>query len=254
MSRNTTLEDALASVADAATGGIASTAELAKSLKHAKTAAATGKLAELEKAITQARQQIAIVAERISILESTWDFDAQAHFESGAYKRELLDAITRAELKPADRDGRILCYPSVLRIMPNDQTLEIDRKKERRVRPSFVAAELKKHRGKKTGIKPERLVNILYTAYDVLVAGQKGTRVVRVLDIYALLTQLPQAREYSRQEFARDLLLLDMSDVRSTNAGKRIELYADTGARNTSVLSAVTPDGDVRLYSGVEFK
>lgn len=248
------LESALNDLTEAVTGAVTSTTELAKTLKHARTAAATGKLADIDKSITQARQQLAIITERISLLESSWDFDARQYFESGDYTRELLAAMANEGLKPVDRDGRIMSYPSILRVMPADQTLEVDRKKERRVRPGFIAAELRKHRDKKTGIAPERLIEILYRAYGALVAGGKGTGIVRVMDIYDLLTQLPQAREYTKPEFGRDLVRLDMSDVRATKAGKRLELRADTAAKGAAVLSAVTPDGEVRLYSGVEFR
>jgi hypothetical protein len=249
-----TLEEALAAVESAADRVASSTAELTRGLKHAKTAATTGKIADMEKAITQARQQLALVEDRLASLESSWDFDARAHFETGAYAQELMAAIESQDLRPIERDGRILCFPSILRVVPGEQALEIDRKKERRVRPGFVAAELKKHRGRKTGIRPEQLIEILYNTYDPLVARQKGTRVVRVADIYDLLTQLPQAREYSKQEFARDLVQLDMSAVRATRAGHRLELRADAGARQSATLSGVTPEGEVRLYSGVEFK
>lgn len=248
------LESALDVVGEAVHGAMTSTAELTKTLKQARSAAATGKLSDIDKTITQARQQLAIVAERIAILEASWNFEAARHFESGAYAQELLGAIAEAGMKPVDRDGRILSYPSILRVMPADQTLEVDRKKERRVRPSFVAAELRKRREKKTGIAPDRLIEILYRAYEALVAGRKGSGVVRVMDIYDLLTQLPQAREYTKPEFGRDLVRLDMSDVRATRGGKRIALRADTAAKGSAVLSAVTPDGEVRLYSGVEFR
>ncbi len=217
-----TLDSVLDTVGEAVSGAITSTSELTKTLKQTRSAAITGKLADIDKTIAQAKQQLGILSERLAILESSWNFDAARYFESGAYEQELLAVMADAGMKPVDRDGRILSYPSILRVMPSDQSLEVDRKKERRVRPSFVAAELKKRRDRKTGIPPERLVEILYRAYDALVAGKKGTGVVRVMDIYDLLTQLPQAREYTRPEFGRYLVRLGMSEVRAPRAGKRI--------------------------------
>ncbi len=254
MTQQGTLEATLSAFQEAADRALASATGLTRLLKQARTAAITGKLPDLEKALAQSRQQLTLIQERLTALEATWSFDARAHFDSGAYASELIEEIERQDLRPIDRDGRILCYPSILRINPAEQALEVDRKKERRVRPSFVAAELKKHAGRKTGMRPEQMIEILYRAYEPLVARQKGTRVVRATDIFDLLTQLPQAKEYSKQEFARDLLQLDMSAVRETKKGHTLKLRADTGAKGSAVLAAVTPEGEVRIYSGVEFK
>lgn len=248
-----TLEATLAEVEAASERATASAAELVRLLKQARASAATGKLPDLDRALGQARQQVSLVQERLSTLEDSWRLDARAHFDSGAYTRELLQEMERQGLGPAERDGRILSYPSIIRVLPAEQALDIDRRKERRVRPSFVSGELKKHRDRKTGIRPEQMIEILYRAYEPLVARQKGTRVVRALAIYELLTELPHAKEYSKPEFARDLLQLDMSSVRATKGGKKLELRADTAAKGSAVLTAVTPDGEVRIYSGVEF-
>jgi hypothetical protein len=251
--QETTLEATLTAVQEAADRALTSSADLTRLIKQARSAATTGKLPDLAKALAQTRQQLALIQERLTALEETWSFDAREHFDTGAYARELLAEIERQELRPVERDGRILCYPSILRIVAGEQALEVDRKKERRVRPSFVAAELKKHAGRKTGMKPELMIEILYRAWEPLVSRQKGARVVRAIDIFDLLTQLPQAREYSKPEFARDLLQLDMSLIRETKAGHRLSLRADTAARGSGVLYAVTPDGEIRIYSGVEF-
>jgi len=248
------LETALAAVESQTDRALQAASEITKAVRHAKSAAATGKLADMEKSIAQARQQLGILQERMSMLEDSWTFDSARYFESGSYSRELIAAVEKEEMKAVERDGRVLCYPSVLRILPAEQSLEIDRKKQRGVRPSFVARELKKHRNKSAGMKPERLLEVLYNTYEVLVQGQKGTRVVRLSEIHDLLTQLPQAKDYSKAEFARDLVQLDMSDVRVTRSGKRLALRADTAVRSGAPFFAVTPEGEVRVYSGVEFK
>lgn len=249
----TTLEAELAQVESAAQLATTTAGILVRQLKSARAAAVTGKLPELERAIAQAREQLAAVQEGLDTLERSWSFDARGYFEGGGYTRELLEEIERQGLAAAERDGRVLCYPSIVRVLPGELALEIDRKKERRVRPGFVAAELEARRGRKAGIRPEQMVEVLYKAYQPLVTSRKGSGVVRALEIFDLLTVLPHAREYSKQEFARDLLQLDMSEVRTTKSGSRLFLRADTSAKGSGVLAAVTPDGEVRIYSGVEF-
>jgi hypothetical protein len=248
------LEDVLGRVEQAAEGAVRSAAELGRIFKQAKAAASKGKLSDLDRAIDQASQQLAAAAERLRILDESWVFDAASYFDSGAYGEELLAALEKEDLRPVERDGRILSFPSIVRILPSEQAIEIDRKKERSVRPSVVAAGLKKGRLKKAGLRPEQLIEVLYSAYRPLVAQHKRVGNVKLLDIHALLTQLPHAKEYSRPEFARDLLQLDMSGVRKTKGGQRLELRADTSARGGATLSAVTPEGEVRIYSSIEFK
>lgn len=253
MTEQKTLEAALTEVEEAASRTLAAAGAVTRTIKQARAAASTGKLPDMVKSIAQARQQLALLDDQVRELESSWSFDAEAYFGSGGYARELLAAIEARELRPVERDGRILCYPSILRIVPGEQALEIDRKKERRVRPGFVAAELSKRAGRRTGMRPEQMIEVLYNVWEPLAARPQATGLVRLVAIFDMLTLLPQAREYTKPEFARDLLQLDMSSVRTTRAGHRLKLRADTAAKGASVLSAVTPEGEVRIYSSIEF-
>jgi hypothetical protein len=248
-----TLESALADLESTAERALGAVGELARLVKRVRAAAQTGKIADIERSVAQLDERLSAAAADCRTLGEGWQFDTRGYFASGDYLAELLAAIEQEDLRPAERDGRILSYPSIVRVLPGDQTVEIDRKKERRVRPRVVAAELKKRRDRRTGIRPEQMIEILFRAWSALVVAQRGSQVVRAAEIFDLLTQLPQAREYSQAEFARDLLQLDMSEVRATKAGRRLELRADAGAKRGAVFSAVTPDGEVRLYSGVEF-
>src|SRR5437879_1747459 len=57
----------------------------------------------------------------------------------------------------------------------------------------------------------------------------------RLVDIYGLLTLLPgQTREYSRQEFARDIYLLDRSGLTVTRDEQVVSFPASTGTRPSS--------------------
>ena len=63
------------------------------------------------------------------------------------------------------------------------------------------------------------------------------------------------SREYSKQEFARDLYLLDQSGIIKTNAGRVLSLPASALTRTTSgVLSTVTRAGQPKLYAGICFE
>ena len=85
-------------------------------------------------------------------------------------------------------------------------------------------------------------------------AGKKPDAVVRLTDIWTVLTLLPgQAREYTRPEFARDLYLLDQSGVRATRDGRALRWHASSGTRTSGVLTTVARTGQQQRYWGVSF-
>jgi hypothetical protein len=80
--------------------------------------------------------------------------------------------------------------------------------------------------------------------------------VVRLLDVYAVLTLLPgQSRDYTKQEFARDLYLLDQSGAITVGTpGRRLHWAASTGTRQAGVLSTVARTGQQQRYWGIAFE
>jgi hypothetical protein len=105
--------------------------------------------------------------------------------------------------------------------------------------------------------KPESFLDSLRGAYELAVAGsgKSPDAVVRLLDVWSVLTLLPgQSREYSKQEFARDLYLLDQSGVASTpRSPRRLRWSASTGTKSTGVLTTVARSGQQQRYWGVSF-
>ncbi|HEX9519974.1 MAG TPA: hypothetical protein VF940_27840, partial [Streptosporangiaceae bacterium] len=94
----------------------------------------------------------------------------------------------------------------------------------------------------------------LARGYGLVVAqaGQKPDAIVRVTDIWSVLTLLPgQAKEYTRQEFARDLYLLDQSGIKQTKDGRTLRWHASSGTRNAGVLTTVARTGQQQRYWGV---
>src|SRR5665811_1932663 len=80
--------------------------------------------------------------------------------------------------------------------------------------------------------------------------------VVRLLDVYGVLTLLPgQTKDYSKQEFARDLYLLDQSGLTAlVGAGRRLRWAASTGTRQPGVLTTVARSGQQQRYWGIAFE
>ena len=67
--------------------------------------------------------------------------------------------------------------------------------------------------------------------------GLRPGSTVKLVDVYSVLTVMPgAAREYSKQEFARDLYLLDQSGVDDHAIGRMLSLPASALTRGSGVL------------------
>jgi len=76
----------------------------------------------------------------------------------------------------------------------------------------------------------------------------------KLVDVHRVLTLLPgAARDYTRQEFARDLYLLDQSGVIDTKDGRRMSLPASALTRSSGC-SPPHPAGQTKVYAGLAFK
>jgi hypothetical protein len=82
------------------------------------------------------------LADTVRALRGDYDFDETAHLASGAYAKELLVAAEAAGLAMFEEDERLLCYPSLVRILPGDAAIEVDKRRDRRLRPSVVIRHL----------------------------------------------------------------------------------------------------------------
>jgi hypothetical protein len=105
--------------------------------------------------------------------------------------------------------------------------------------------------------KAEAFLDSLRAGYELVVASErkKPDGVVRLADIWSVLTMLPGQRgQYSKQEFARDLYLLDQSGVTRTARNSRtLRWSASTGTKGSGVLITVARDGQRQQYWGISF-
>ncbi|SRR6266496_4305705 len=105
----------------------------------------------------------------------------------------------------------------------------------------------------------EAFLAVLFEAYSKVVAirGKEDllqiAPVVPLVDIYELLTLLPgQSREYSKQEFARDIYLLHRSGVDTTRNEARVSFPIGRGVQSKT-LSVIDETGEEKRYYGICF-
>jgi hypothetical protein len=254
--RPTSLEDALQAVERDADAALKALGGALKAAKRAKAAAGLGQIRELQQALESVAGLAGQAAGAADDLRSGWRFDVGEWFASGEYAKELLASAAEAGVTAFESDDRILCYPAIVQVSAADATVVVDKKKDRRIRPSVVVGHLAALQQQPPKFKPEAFIESLASAYD-LVVGLKGMRsgtAVKLVDVHRVLTLLPgAARDYTRQEFARDMYLLDQTGVLQTKDGRRMSLPASAMTRGSGVLTTVTRTGQTKVYAGLGF-
>ncbi len=229
-----------------------------RELKRAKAAAAIGQVRDLRLSLDAASALAAALAAQVDAVAGSYDIDEAELLASGGYTKELLAAAAEAGVAMLEDDDRLLCYPSIVRVLAGELALEIDRRRARGIRPSVVVEQLRRAQQAGPRAKAAPFLASLLGAYDLVVARQRkpSGAVVRLLDVYGVLTLLPgQTREYSKAEFARDLYLLDQSGVREVGtSGRRLRWAASTGTRQSGMLTTVAVTGQQQRYWGVAFE
>lgn len=250
------LEAALAATEERVDAALKATAAVTRELKKAKAGAQRGQLRDLRRALSAAAGLADDAAKAAAGAGSSFDFDEQEHLRSGSYARELLEEAAARDVAMFEADERLLCYPSLIKVLPGDAAVEIDRRRERRLRPSVLMGLLAVSQARPPRFQPNPFLESLERAYD-LVRSEKQQRegaVVRLVDVWGVLTLLPgQQRDYTRAEFARDLYLLDSSAVATTKSGRALRWHASSGTRGPGTLVTVAQTGQQQLYWGISF-
>lgn len=214
----------------------------------------------MRKTIEAADQAITALRQQFANAKEGWDFDEEAYLSSRDFLSEILQTAKQMGMKVFEQDDRLYCHPVLITVSPNEKTVSIDRKREHCIRPSVLVARLKELQRKPPRFKPESFLAALFEAYSKVVAMRgkdplQMAPVVPLLDIYELFTLLPgQARDYSKQEFARDIYLLHRSGVDATKTEAKVSFPASTGTKTlTRTISVITESGEEKRYYGVCF-
>lgn len=250
------LESVLGQTQDSAEAALRGAATVTRELRKAKAAAAGGQVRELRRALSSAASLADELSAAVTQARASFDLDEGEYLASGEYAKELLAAAAEREVAMFEEDERLLCYPSLVRVVPGDSAIEIDRRKERRLRPSVVIDMLAAVQQRPPRFRAEPFLESLAAGYELVAAraGKKPDVVARLTDIWSALTLLPnQGKDYTRPEFARDLYLLDQSGVRQTRGGRALRWHASSGTRTSGMLTTVARTGQQQRYWGVSF-
>jgi hypothetical protein len=186
-------------------------AALRKWVSAARKAAHQGTIGEIGKAIEQGQSRAAALQERLAKAGTHIAFDPVEYLASDAYLDELKEAAQAAGLALIDRDGRLSAFPLLLKRDPKSLAVRVNRKADRRIRPSFLVAQLKASQDRSSGFKAADFLKALFGAYQRLsrqfgaAYGASSTGlgpVAPLLDIYDTLTLMRRASIRSRNSAA----------------------------------------------------
>jgi hypothetical protein len=252
------LEQALAKTEADAVATLRAANALITSLRRFHEAAKTGDLRKLHSSIEAGERAMAALRQQFANAREGWTFDEERYLVDGLYSQEVVATGQQMGVHIFERDERLYCYPALIRVSPNERAVFIDRKRENRIRPSVLVTRLKDLQRKTPRFRPETFLGALFEAYSnaVAIRGRdllQTAPVIPLLDIYELLTPLPgQSREYSKQEFARDIYLLHRSGVDATRNGAKVSFPISRGIQSKT-LSVIDEVGEEKRYYGICF-
>ena len=230
-------------------------------------AAKAGNIAGVKRAQAGMVEATKSLRQEVDNANAVWPFqeeDEERYLQDG-YAAELTAAAQDAGLSIYEQDSALISYPSIVRILPGERAVRIDRKLERGIRPSHLAETLLKNQRKRSGFSPARFLESLYAVYSDI-AGESESdkdmvggigRVVPLARIYRLMTSLPGAsRDYGRNDFARDLYAIETEGPSATRRGHSVSFHSSTGTRQPRanlLFEFIAPDGQRITYYGVRF-
>lgn len=260
------LEQAFADVEDAAEAALKSAKDLEGLARRLQNAAKQGNIAAIKRAQGRLDGALSALSVAVSAAARSWTLEEaneEAHIRDG-YADELREAAAERGLTLHERDGRLFASPSIVRILPSERAVRIDRKQDSAIRPSRVAQLLAENQKRPGKYPVAQFLESLHVVYVDIVRGDetasrlmqgKQGRVVPLARIYRLFTSLPgQRREYTNVDFARDLYLLQTSGSTTTKSGAVASFHASSGTkRGSDVFTFVGPDGQDAQYYAIRF-
>jgi len=186
---------------------------------------------------------------------SAFSGDHLSNYLEKSFGSELISQSSILGLQVDRLEDRFVAFPVIIQVQPKSCSIKINGKRSAGIRPSYVAQQIKELQSK-PGTKPEQFNELLFSAACYVSRENVSVSGVYLDDVYEILTIHPDAKKsYSRADFARDLFILDTSDVSQTRHGLVRSFPAATGTKGATskVFTVVGPDRHPRHYLMVRF-
>jgi hypothetical protein len=236
---------------------------LLKDLKRLRKATNEGAVSSLAGLLAAARSDAEKAAAPLDKAAAALDYDVAAAFNGGAWLDELAAAAKTAGVALVRRDGRVTAYPVAIRLDARAQGVRIGQRLEKRIRPSFLAAQLKAIQQRPERFNARQFLDRLFPLYEAKARAEETSwrpnqpgqgPLVSLADLHELLTLLPAAvADYPQEAFTADLLRLDRQPDATGSAGHRFELSGSTGRKGGKRLTLFDETGQQHDYFAIRF-
>ena len=124
-----TFEEGFSAAENAADSVLSSLNDAASIARQLRKASQDGNIAAMRRHSERLGTMVGRIGQEISNASSAWPFtaDEEREYLEGGYTEELKGEAQRRGLQVFERDGRIIAHPSVVRVLPGDRAVRIDR-------------------------------------------------------------------------------------------------------------------------------
>ncbi|MCY4437238.1 MAG: hypothetical protein OXE05_07905 [Chloroflexi bacterium] len=259
-------EQAFSDTEKAADSALKSANDLTKQVKALQKAAKDGNITAIKNSCQNLDSVLALLRQEVANAVRTWPYtdEEEVMYLENGYFDELRQATEEKGLDTFEQDGRLISPPSVVRVLPGDRAVRVDRKKISTLRPSHLAEMLVKNSKKPPRFRADAFLESLHKTY-ALVSGEQSPKqlmpsrsgpAVPLAKIYEALTLLPGVSLHymDKTDFARGIYVLETQGPFRTKKGARVSFPASTGTKSgRSTFQFVGPEGQVIRYYAIQF-
>jgi hypothetical protein len=131
------LENALARSELDANTSLKAAQAVVLALKKYRNALSVGNLKDLEGAMNEIEEAEATLRQQIATGKAGWGFDVDSYLNNGDFVREILSTAAQKGVRIFERDDRLYSYPVLVRLVPSERGVRIDKVREKKLRPTL---------------------------------------------------------------------------------------------------------------------
>ena len=122
--------------------------DLLKQLRRLRKASQDGNITAVKREQGRLSEALSKVSEAVSDASVAWSYDDGEEVQylraDDGYAAELRRVASEKGLVIRERDGQLICHPFIVRIIPGERAVRIDKKKVSAIRPSHLTEVLVK--------------------------------------------------------------------------------------------------------------
>ncbi len=247
------LEEALNSQEQSIIDTIKLSKKYTAALAKWKKACSEGRVVDMVKISSIASSLIKELTEATLNTEEQWQFDLGSYLDGEMWIDEVREyASDRNSLRTLVVNGELLSSPITVHSAPARGCLLLGKTSWFKLRPTLVAAELKRLRDKTENAKSQDFMESLQLAWKYL---SKNDEEVKFKEIYDLFCLTPgYKKEVSPAVFGQQIYALHKSSMRLTKSGNRCIIELPTGnVKDKDLFPVTSEDGKVLRYYTVRF-